>query len=52
MHPRPWAKVAQTAGLAFGLPMAVLAFGYSLSWALSGFRSRSTSRDGKSSATP
>ena len=50
-HPRPWAKVAEAAGLAFGVPLAVLALGCSLSWALSGFRG-STSRGDKSSATP
>jgi hypothetical protein len=51
-HPRPWAKVAEAAGIAFGVPMGVLAFGCSLSWALSGFGSTVTSRDGKNSATP
>jgi len=50
-HPRPWAKVAETAGLALGVPVAALALGCSLSWALSGFRG-STSRGGKNSATP
>ena len=50
-HPRPWAKVAEAAGLALGGPLAVLVLGYSLSWALSGFRG-STSRGGKNSATP
>src|SRR5437762_2140942 len=37
-HPRLWRKVTETAGLAFGVPLAVLAFGCSLTWAFSGFR--------------
>jgi hypothetical protein len=51
-HPHPWVKVAEAASIAFGAPLAVLALGYSLSWALAGFRAGPTSRDGKSSATP
>ena len=35
---RPWTKVMQTAGIAVGVPMAVLMFGWSLMWAFSGFR--------------
>jgi hypothetical protein len=51
-HPHPWVKVAEAASIAFGVPLAVLTLGYSLSWALAGFRAGPTSRDGKSSATP
>ncbi len=51
-HPHPWVKVAKTVGVAFGVPSAVLALGYSLSWAAAGFRRAPTSSDGKSSATP
>jgi hypothetical protein len=46
-HPHPWVKVAETTGIAFGVPLAVLALGYSLSWALAGFRAGPTSRDGR-----
>jgi hypothetical protein len=35
--PRPWLKVAESAALAFGVPLAVLAFGCALIWAISGF---------------
>jgi hypothetical protein len=35
----PWASVAKTAGVAFGVPLIVLLLGWSLIWALSGFRS-------------
>jgi hypothetical protein len=38
LHPRPWAKVRDTAGIAFGVPLAVLALGCSVSWTFSGFR--------------
>jgi hypothetical protein len=38
-HPHPWRRVMATTGLAFGIPLAVLIFGYSLAWALAGFRS-------------
>jgi hypothetical protein len=34
---RPWRLVAERAGIALGVPLAVLAFGWSLVWALSGF---------------
>ena len=33
----PWATLGLRAGIAFGIPLAVLAFGASLVWALSGF---------------
>jgi hypothetical protein len=35
--PTPWASLARAAGIAFGIPLAVLALGSSLMWALSGF---------------
>jgi hypothetical protein len=35
--PNPWASVGTAAGIAFGIPLAVLVFGASLLWALSGF---------------
>jgi hypothetical protein len=35
--PSPWASVGTAAGIAFGIPLAVLALGASLLWALSGF---------------
>lgn len=44
-HIQPWKKVMEAAGIAFGLPLAVLVFGCSLLWALSGFRGPH-SRDG------
>jgi hypothetical protein len=37
-HPHPWAIVGETAGIAVGWPLAVLALGWSLAWAFSGFR--------------
>ena len=37
-HIHPWHKVMQTAGFAFGVPLAVLALGWSLLWAIAGFR--------------
>ena len=37
-HPRPWTKVAETAGVAFGVPLAVLTLACSLGWAFAGFR--------------
>ena len=36
----PWAKVAKTAAIAMGVPLAILALGYALFWALAGFKSR------------
>ena len=37
-NPRaPWVSVARVAGIAFGIPLAVLILGSSLVWALSGF---------------
>src|SRR5262249_38731386 len=50
-HPNPWAKVAVTAGIAIGVPLAVFVLGWCLGWAFSGFRG-ATSRDGNRSATP
>jgi hypothetical protein len=44
-HQHPWRNVAATAGIALGVPLAVLIFGYSLGWAFAGFR-------GSSKATP
>jgi hypothetical protein len=35
---RPWRTVLEKAGIAFGVPLAVLALGWSLIWAFSGFR--------------
>src|SRR5262245_19693749 len=35
--PNPWASVGAAAAIAFGIPLAVLALGASLLWALSGF---------------
>jgi len=35
--PRPWASVGRVAAIAIGIPLAVLALGASLLWALSGF---------------
>jgi hypothetical protein len=35
--PNPWGSLARAAGIAFGIPLAVLALGASLLWALSGF---------------
>jgi hypothetical protein len=35
---RPWKKVMQAAGIAVGVPLAVLILGGSMIWALSGFR--------------
>jgi hypothetical protein len=35
--PDPWATLGTWAGIAFGIPLAVLVLGSSLGWALSGF---------------
>ena len=35
--PNPWGSVGTAAAIAFGIPLAVLALGASLLWALSGF---------------
>jgi len=35
--PNPWATLGTWAGIAFGIPLVVLALGASLLWALSGF---------------
>ncbi len=35
---RPWTKMLQATGVAVGIPAAVLILGWSLMWALSGFR--------------
>jgi hypothetical protein len=35
---RPWTKVTQAAGIALGVPVGILILGWSLMWALSGFR--------------
>jgi hypothetical protein len=35
--PNPWASLGSVAGIALGIPLAVLALGSSLLWALSGF---------------
>jgi hypothetical protein len=35
--PNPWASLGWVTALAFGIPLAVLALGASLVWALSGF---------------
>jgi hypothetical protein len=35
---RPWSKVTQAVGIALGVPVAVLIIGWSLVWAISGFR--------------
>src|SRR5262245_56859893 len=35
--PNPWATLGTWAGIAFGIPLAVLALGAFLLWALSGF---------------
>jgi hypothetical protein len=35
--PNPWASVGRVAAIALGIPLAVLALGSSLLWALSGF---------------
>ena len=40
-HFHPWIKVMTTAGMAFSVPLAVLALGFSLFWAFAGFRSPS-----------
>ena len=36
----PWIKVARTAGIALGVPVAFLLLGYALFWALAGFKSQ------------
>jgi hypothetical protein len=38
-HAHPWRKVLEGAALAFGFPLAVLALGRSMFWAVAGFRS-------------
>jgi hypothetical protein len=38
----PWISVGTAAGIAFGIPLAVLALGSSLVWALSGFAAART----------
>jgi hypothetical protein len=35
--PNPWASVGRAAAIALGIPLAILALGLSLLWALSGF---------------
>jgi hypothetical protein len=40
-HVHPWNQVMKTAGIAFGVPLAVLAVGWSFIWAISGFRTHS-----------
>jgi hypothetical protein len=35
--PDPWGTLGAWAGIAFGIPLAVLALGASLLWAMSGF---------------
>ena len=37
--PHPWSMVMKTAAVAFGVPLAILAFGLSLFWAFAGFQS-------------
>jgi hypothetical protein len=37
--PNPWASLGRVAAIAIGIPLAVLALGASLLWALSGFAS-------------
>jgi len=49
---RPWAKLLGTLGFATGVPLAALALGWSLIWALSGFCRSGTAGDAaKSEAT-
>jgi ABC-type Fe3+ transport system permease subunit len=36
---RPWSVIGQTAGLAVGVPIAVLLLGAMVGWAVRGFRS-------------
>jgi len=38
----PWNMVMKTACIAFGIPLAALALGFSLFWALAGFRDSTT----------
>jgi hypothetical protein len=38
--PNPWATLGTWASIAFGIPLAVLALGASLLWALSGFAAK------------
>ena len=38
--PAPWTILAMCAGIAFGIPLAVLALGASLVWAFSGFAAK------------
>ena len=38
---QPWMLVSQVASVAFGVPVAVLAFGAALAWALAGFSRKS-----------
>ena len=42
--PNPWATLGTWAVIAFGIPLAVLALGSSLLWALSGFAEREPGR--------
>jgi hypothetical protein len=39
-NPNPWATLGVWAGIAFGIPLAVLALGASLVWAFSGFAAK------------
>jgi hypothetical protein len=41
-HIHPWNMVMKTAGIAFGIPLAALALGFSLFWAFAGFRASTT----------
>ena len=47
--PNPWASMGMVAGVAFGLPLMVLALGASLVWASSGFPSPGHGPEGSSS---
>jgi hypothetical protein len=38
--PNPWASLGRVAGIAFGIPLVVLALGSSLVWAFSGFAAK------------
>jgi hypothetical protein len=40
--PNPWASLGRVAAIAFGIPLAVLALGSTLVWALSGFAATRT----------
>src|SRR5262245_42548647 len=39
-QPAPWATLGMWAGIAFGIPLAVLVLGASLVWAFSGFAAK------------